>query len=330
MALIVAFTLVTVPVLYFAHRFWQFLINVQKAKSSGIPYVVSPIYFFNRFWLATSKIWLPIFRLLPPKLVDPWIDVLDRDWTWHNPYGVFERLKTDTFLVASPGGLIMSTADANVIHEITTRRIDFPKPTELYKVLDVYGKSLISNEGAEWRRHRKITSSPFSEKINRLVWAETLCQAQYMLTSWVGKNGEGNTTIPKVSDDTMRLSLHVISRAGFNVKCLWSAVNGTDDSINRDAINTNIIPKGHKLSYVDSMSILMRRVPFIILFPDIILSKSHYISQVPGVEALLALLCHPIIACRRKSPLPLLTCKANDSQKIRPALLNMSSSQSPP
>jgi hypothetical protein len=280
MAPIVAVTLVVVPVLYFAHSFWQLLINVQKAKSSGIPYIVSPINSLNSFWLISSKIWLPVLRLLPPKLIDPWIDVIDLDWTWHNPYGIFERLKTDTFLIATPDRLIMNTADANVIHEITTRRIDFPKPTEVYKVLDIYGKSLISNEGAEWRRHRKITSPPFSEKNNHLVWTETLNQAQYMLTSWVGKNGEGNTTIPKVSDDSMRLSLHVISRAGFNIKCLWPGVNDIDDAINinNDAIDTNIIPEGHKMSYAGSMSILMHRLPFIFLFPDIILSRPHYIS----------------------------------------------------
>ena len=276
MAPVVAVALATVSVLYFARCFWLLLINVQKAKSSGIAYTISPIYPFNRFWLATSKVWLPALRLLPHRLIHSWIDVVYQDWTWHNPYGVFERLETDTFFVVSPGGLVMTTADADVIHEITTRRIDFPKPTKLYEVLDIYGKNLVTNEGAEWRRHRKIASPPFSERNNRLVWTETLNQAQYMLASWVGKNGEGDKTIPKISSDTMRLSLHIISRAGFNARCLWPGVSNIDDAIDKDAVDTNIIPKGHKMSYVDSMSILMHRLSAIILFPDRVLSKSNH------------------------------------------------------
>jgi cytochrome P450 len=87
--------------------------------------------------------------------------------------------------------------------------------------VDLFGKNVVSTEGGVWRQHRKITSPPFTEKNNHLVWAESLHQAQSMVESWVGIDGARNKTIGKVADDTMRLSLHVISRAGFGVRLLW-------------------------------------------------------------------------------------------------------------
>ena len=50
---------------------------------------------------------------------------------------------------------MMHTADPAVISQITTRRNDFPKPTAIYRSLDIYGKNVVSTEGAIWRQHRK-------------------------------------------------------------------------------------------------------------------------------------------------------------------------------
>lgn len=39
----------------------------------------------------------------------------------------------------------------------------FRKPTELYGVLEMYGRNLVTTEGDIWRIHRKIASPSFSE-----------------------------------------------------------------------------------------------------------------------------------------------------------------------
>lgn len=92
------------------------------------------------------------------------------DWPWNLRYAPFAKMGTDTFLTVAPGGIILYTADADVISQITTRWTDFPKPTPLYRSVNIYGKNIVSSEGPAWRYRRKLTSHSFGEKNNQLVW----------------------------------------------------------------------------------------------------------------------------------------------------------------
>jgi hypothetical protein len=47
--------------------------------------------------------------------------------------------------------------------EILGSRARFPKPIEIYGVLDLYGRNVLTTEKEEWRLHRKITAPTFSE-----------------------------------------------------------------------------------------------------------------------------------------------------------------------
>ena len=171
------------------------------------------------------------------------------------------------------------TADPAVITQITTRRNDFPKPTHIYTSVDIYGKNVVSSEGAEWRHHRKSTSPPFTEKNNHVVWAETLDQTQAMLESWVGKDGRGNKTVDRIMDDTMRLSLHVISRAGFGRKLEWPTEStvSTHDAAYTDPSKiknqADDIDPGHRMSYTYSLHCLLDNILFQFLMPRWLLSR---------------------------------------------------------
>jgi hypothetical protein len=39
--------------------------NLAAAKRSGIPYIVLPVYTFNRAWLITHRLWLPLLEKIP-------------------------------------------------------------------------------------------------------------------------------------------------------------------------------------------------------------------------------------------------------------------------
>ncbi|KAF1815462.1 cytochrome P450 [Eremomyces bilateralis CBS 781.70] len=244
--------------------------SCQLAKASGFPYIALPLYPYTRFWMATCGLWLPIIRkLLPTSMTDDWIDMIYDDSLWLEGFAPHEKLKSDTYILAAPGRSILITADPAVITQIAARRSHFPKPLAQYTALDVFGKNVVTTEAHDWRRHRKLTSPPFTEKNNRLVWQESIYQAAAMLTSWVGKDGKGNQTIQNAHSDTMKQTLHVISRAIFNVRCLWPGVNDNDEkAIAEGAMNTSMVPEGHKMSYVDSMNILLHRIIPIIVFPS--------------------------------------------------------------
>ena len=198
--------------------------NLKLARASGIHYIASPVYFLSTPWLVGHRMVLPYLKKLPRSWTD-WVDYTLPDFTYQYRYAVFERVGHDTFLVVAPGGITMYTCEPAVISQITTRRNDFPKPTKIYKSLDIYGKNVLTTEKDQWRRHRKATSPPFTEKNNHLVWKEAIRQAQAMLTSWTGTDGKGSKTVDRVMDDTMRLSLHVISTASFGRAMEWPTEN---------------------------------------------------------------------------------------------------------
>jgi cytochrome P450 len=179
------------------------------------------------------------------------------DWGWAQKHTVFEKLGTDAFIIVSPGKNLVSIADPEAIAQITTRRVDFPKPIDLYGSLDVFGKNVVSTEGAIWRHHRKICSPPFTERNNRVVWQESLHQAKTMMAGWMSPDDKVSKPLYDVSDQAMRLSLHVISRAGFDVRLTWPHEEGS----------TQEAPAGHKLTFKDALTNLLENLLVVLIFP---------------------------------------------------------------
>ena len=250
-----------------------FRYHLRQAKASGIHYIVVPVFLFHRFWLVTHRLWLPIIKRFPEKYWAPWLDFVLPEFSWDQRHEIFERVGHDTFLTCSPGGAAFWTADPAVINQITTRRNDFPKPTHMYRSVDIYGKNVVSTEGAEWRHHRKSTSPPFTEKNNQVVWMETIDQTQAMVASWVGKDGKGNKTVDRIMDDTMRLSLYVISRAGFGRKLEWptedTKTQERDGNVDPSKIKneSHDIDPGHTMSYTYSLHCLLDNILLQFLLP---------------------------------------------------------------
>lgn len=249
--------------------------NIKKAKESGIPYIVVPVFLLHRFWLITHPIWLKLAdKYLPKKWVESWYDYTKPDFCWELRYEPFKRLGSDTFLSVSGGDFCLWTADADVVSQITTRRNDFPKPTHIYTSVDIYGKNVVSTEGSAWRRHRKLTSPPFTEKNNQLVWTETLEQTQTMLDLWLGGHRKGGRTVERIMDDTMRLSLHVISRAGFGRKLEWprmedASEKGTQshaESTKKIQNEKAEIGEGHSMSFTYALHSLLKNILWAFLF----------------------------------------------------------------
>ncbi len=262
--------------------------NLAAAKKSGIPYVIVPVYKQNRIYQLSQVFVVPIVRKLPVSWTEPWFD-LTLNWGWDMRYEPFKRFGTDTFLTVSPKRNLLFTADANVISQITSRKNDFPKPTEIYELLNVYGDNVITSEGQLWRHHRKITGPPFSEKNNRLVWTETLEQCQAMVNCWLDGNTEKteSKTLYTLADDVMRLSLYVISRAGFGVRLQWPETKGTRASgqvIKKGESNASSsdVPQDHTMSYTDALGYLLHNILWVVFLTPFLLSISTTGSLTSG------------------------------------------------
>ncbi|CAF9936768.1 hypothetical protein IMSHALPRED_010880 [Imshaugia aleurites] len=271
----VALALLVLFALYALKIYTQFARNLAAAKNSGIPYVIVPFYQSNRFWLLAQIIVEPVVRKLR---ISSWFDLSFIEWGWHMRYEPFKRFGTDTFLTVSPERNQLYTADADVISQITTRRNDFPKPLEVYESIKIYGNNVVTSEGQLWRHHRKITSPPFSEKNNHLVWTETLELCQAMVNRWFdGDTGKTESkTIFTLADDAMRLSLYVISRAGFGVHLQWPGTegdhrNGHVKTEEESTAKSPEIAQGHTMSYTDALGSLLHNTLWVLLVPRFLL-----------------------------------------------------------
>jgi cytochrome P450 len=130
-------------------------------------------------------------------------------------------------------------------------------------VLDIYGRNVVTTEGADWRMHRKITSRPFSEKNNQLVHEESVRQATQMMAAWQAESHNGailieryipNIHLPRPQIQTMKFALHVISGAGFGVPFTWEE-------------SSDEIWPNHKMSFRDAVDTLMHNLLAIVLLP---------------------------------------------------------------
>jgi cytochrome P450 len=162
----------------------------------------------------------------------------------------------DCYLVVSPSGLYLASTNAEVNSQIAARRVEFPKPIKDYRVVNLYGDNLVTVEGSDWRRHRRILAPAFTEKSNALAWEQSLNQAQGMLKLWARREGN-DTEEMKVKDtsvDTATLALHVISGTGFGITQIWP---GEDESILGDkrtpGFNTTELTGNHTMTFKESL-----------------------------------------------------------------------------
>ena len=266
MFLKVFIALLVLTTLYALKLYRQFSKHLADAKASGIPYTIVPFFLVNRLYQVSCVFLLPIFRALPTSWTEPWLP-LTIEWGWKRRYEPFARMGSDTFLTVSPERNVLNVAEASVINQISQRRNDFPKALEVYASLRLYGKNVVVTEGAEWRHHRKIVGQPFSEKNNHLVWKETLDQSQAMINSWFGSNKERSKSIRTLADDAMRLSLHVISKAGFGVTMTWP---GTPDDDKRGSAPSDL-KHGHTMTYTEALGSLLHNIILTIAVPKLLL-----------------------------------------------------------
>ncbi|KAI9649461.1 hypothetical protein NHQ30_002037 [Ciborinia camelliae] len=205
------------------------------------------------------------------------------DWCWELLYDPFAKTG-DAFLIVSPGSVLGFVANAEAIHQITSRREAFPKPLASYRILEIFGRNIITTEGIEWREHRKISSPSFTEKNNALVFAESSLQAQEMLRKWLGPDGKGDVTLKEVPTDTMRITLHIISRIGFGVRLLWPGEKPKNEE-QESVYSSNEAPEGHTMSFERSLSTLLETLIWVLFLPKWLLKLMPFHSAREALES---------------------------------------------
>ncbi|KAK0108949.1 hypothetical protein ONS96_002786 [Cadophora gregata f. sp. sojae] len=230
------------------------------------------------FWLASPWI-APLIETLPFGWGD-WVSYVKKDFAWHKK----GKLKSDVFWTVGPGGQALYVADADVISQIVHRWKDFSKKVVHYRTLAVFGPNVVTVEGSDWQRHRKITGPPFNERNSGLVFDKSVTQGRDMLASFT-HDVEGRQASPVVEDLmhwSMTVALNVISSAAFNLHVPWpiksieSPVRPWETSQTSLAASKTDTTKKHGMTFQHCVHAVMNNLPFIIFFPAWVLRKSPF------------------------------------------------------
>ncbi|PWY77047.1 cytochrome P450 monooxygenase [Aspergillus heteromorphus CBS 117.55] len=200
---------------------WGLAKHIRVARRSGLPYVIALDQPNILFMVLFGTTLLPyMISWLPPWLADIMNDNLG-SFRWRVKNRQTKRYG-GVYLNVSPHGIRCSVGDAAVVSQIVNARHDFPKPVFQYRILDMYGPNIVTCEDKEWSHHRRHTATTFHEKNNDLVWRESIRQAREMADYWQETypvnipHGSG-FTIQETREDLHKLTLNVISSAGFGV-----------------------------------------------------------------------------------------------------------------
>ena len=296
---------------YLVLKITSYFVSLYQSRrfgaSSPLPFVT--IYSQTGSWLfwTLSPYLAPFIERLPFGL-GHWCLYVKKDFAWHTKGELHrQELDSDVFWIVGPGGPNLWVADADVITQVTQRWKDFRKPVETYQVLDIYGPSVLSTEGATWQRHRRITGPPFHERNSRfvvleiwqniwyyltdklplsLVFQESIAQGKGILASFIHDGTDSGSTpgqepiVEDIGHWLMLVALNVISGAGFNLHIPWNTQSVELESISHQ-VNPNVVKKKGptiELSKTEriqqSVSLVSSRFPLLILFPSWLLRIS--------------------------------------------------------
>ncbi|KAL5522863.1 hypothetical protein ACEPAG_8881 [Sanghuangporus baumii] len=113
-------------------------------------------------------------------------------------------------------------ADAEAIKAVTSDRHTFRKEIEVYDVLEIYGKNLVSTEGEEWRRHISVAGPAFNEANYSLAWSETIRVVHEWFVELDQDSAILSGKLVDVRAAMARATLLIIAAAGFGKHASWT------------------------------------------------------------------------------------------------------------
>ncbi|TPX10766.1 uncharacterized protein E0L32_008335 [Thyridium curvatum] len=260
--------------------------NIAKARQSGVPYIV--VRKSRETWgtytvcRAVADSHMHSHCALQSGMAND-MAILEPEWSFRELNEPYRRLG-ESFIVVSPGRMIMFTQDADVIRQVAARREDFPKLTSTYELLALFGKNVLTTEGQLWRMHRKVTSASFNERNAAHTFAEAIHQSQGMVDKWLRQGG--GTTITSIEHDTMTLALNIIGYVGFGLRFLWPGQSLPADMDPRlKKYGSLTPPAGHSMTFAESLATVLERIVVLLLTPKKLLGILPFKAVKEAAEA---------------------------------------------
>ncbi|KDQ59781.1 hypothetical protein JAAARDRAFT_632566 [Jaapia argillacea MUCL 33604] len=177
----------------------------------------------------------PISLLGPALPTSDWNPGLNWQWAWRKH--LYRNAGCETISIVSYlfGQPVVSTSSVEVARYITSMKGPFEKPEISSLGILEWGRSVFSENGDQWKRHRRILSPAFSSSTHALVWEESVSTFREMATS-EGWNELDAVSIPAVSALTMKFTLIIISKCGFGYNLPWDFSSPTGEMTFAEAL----------------------------------------------------------------------------------------------
>ncbi|KAJ5707149.1 cytochrome P450 [Penicillium malachiteum] len=213
-----------------AYLIWSLIaleINYYRASAMGIPRIRVCVDGSNLLWQFPESHFWRLLDLLGLELGT--FRYTRRGWTTLDKAETHIRLGPAWALV-SPRRTYVHIVDSEAVNDIVQRRSDFLRPTEAYKILEVYGPCISTASPENWPRQRKVMATPFNENAMSFVWDESIKQSEQMVKAWTSQ-------IPHVAKETRTVSLNVIAAIGFRQSYPFRSANEAQQEDSQDPSN---------------------------------------------------------------------------------------------
>lgn len=177
---------------------------------------------------------------------------------WKNGYEPFREVKSETLFLATPTKNIMWTSDPSIIKQLFSLHT-VQVPVDMLRFYDIWGPTIGSVEGEEWKNHRKIVSYGLNHSNLPTVWRETIDQTKSLIARWE----ENDLVIPVIKHWTSRLALHVISTVFFDHRMDWRDYSSNDATSER----------GYMISFESALFTVLKRLGLIFMIPRNLLGR---------------------------------------------------------
>ncbi|KAH6642198.1 putative cytochrome P450 [Boeremia exigua] len=242
------------PLLLLGVRISRWIHKYIQARSYGLPIVLLPVSFNEPLWM----IFRPLFAWVEylPLGLGNWYLYTNMGWPIEDGSRSL-HLYGENFVLCSPVDNIIVTGEPAVINKVWQETKDIWRvPESQNRLFSFFGENLTSTQGEDWKRHRKITIQAFSERTMAGVWLESKRQTK-VLKAVLEKEQERSLGSVRSSFDL--LAMQVVTIIAFGQENEHTTV-----------------PKGHKMSLVDSMSFILKHILLTVVFnslsaPDFLL-----------------------------------------------------------
>ncbi|KAF2208629.1 hypothetical protein CERZMDRAFT_48985 [Cercospora zeae-maydis SCOH1-5] len=258
---------------YLSTYLYNFIRNTIHARKSGLPWFFVPWDQNSFFWMVASVPLRPYLSRMLPAWIWKRLALTIYSFEFQEklqPYEDFARPMGNelSYVMVTPGLWEVSTRDPEVGYEILRRPRDFVQHHLTSMFMSRFGGNLLTADGDDWHRQRRVVAGTITEKISKAVWQESVVQTESMIEEVFRGGAEKQAATKRMFDYMKKITINVLSGVGMGESIDWK--NDKDAK-----------PEpGHRMTYIQAVNTVINAVAGPIILPSWFLD--NYPPFLPG------------------------------------------------